>query len=122
MFPDIRDITTDCSPVPIHTLTEAATSEGIPCTLLSTITTAHATLKLIDTPAMITTGIVALNHIISSAGATHTTPWTEAALTPAADATQHRIIKQCPRCPPSKTPLPQNSHHAGFSFSLLNSF
>ena len=42
MIPDIGDITEDHSPTPVHTVTEAAASEGTPCTLLPTTTAVHA--------------------------------------------------------------------------------
>ena len=97
MVQDKGDITTDHSPVPIHTTTKAAL-EGTPHTLLPATTAAHATLQPMDavtTPhAMITTGTVAPHALltISPTGATHTTWWTEATLTPAAPTTQHKIL------------------------------
>ena len=46
MVPYIGDITADHSPIPIHTMTEAAALEGTPCTLLSVTAAANATLHL----------------------------------------------------------------------------
>ena len=97
MVPDIEGITADHNPTPIHTVTEAAALEGTPHTLLST-TAASTALQLMDTPitpnAVITTDTVAPHPTltISPTGATDTTPWTEATLTPAAPATEHKIL------------------------------
>ena len=91
MVPDIEDITSDHSPTPISTATEAATLEGIPHTLLPATTAAHATLQLMDFPTVITTGIVTPHPAltISPVGAT---PLTEATLTPACLTMQHKIL------------------------------
>ena len=83
---------------PIHAMTGAAALEGTPCTLLSATTASHATFQPIDGPitpcSMIPTGIVAPHPIpgISPTDATHTTPWTEASLIPAAPGMQHKIL------------------------------
>ena len=98
MVPDIRGITADHSPAPIHTTREAATLEGTMHALLPATAAAHIALQPMDKPitpcAMIPTGIVTPHPTltISPAGATLTTPWTRASLTPGAPAMQYKIL------------------------------
>ena len=94
MVTDIGEITADHSPTPICTTTEAATLEGTPHALLPATITACTTLQLRDALAVITTDIVAPHHAfaISPTGVTHTTPQTEATLTPVAPTMQHKIL------------------------------
>ena len=93
MVTAIGDMRADHSHTSICTTTEATMLEGTPHTLLPITTVGHAALQPMDVPVMITTGVVTANPtlFISPAGATHTTPWTRAALTPAAPTLQHKI-------------------------------
>ena len=90
MVQDIEDITADHNPAPIYTITKATALEETPHALLSATTAAYATLYrrngLVIPHAMISTGIVTPHQTlnISPTGATHTTPWTRASLSPAA--------------------------------------
>ena len=126
MVPDIRDITADHSPTPIHTVTEAAASERTPHAILTATTAVHATLQLMDAPVnsyvTIPIGIVVPHPAlaISPAGTTHTTPWTGASLAPssschAAQESQPWKVKQSPR--PS-TPHGQKLSPLRFPFRL----
>ena len=72
--------------------------QGTPHALFPATTEACATPLLTDTPitphTMIPTGIVTLHPALTTScmGATHTTPWTRAGLTPAAPTTQHKDL------------------------------
>ena len=94
MVPYIRNITSDHSPTPIHTTTEATTSEGMPHAVLPATAAAYTALQPLDTPAMITTGIVTPHPTLAiyPSGATHTTQKTGAAFASAAPTMQHKTL------------------------------
>ena len=94
MVTDIGDNTAGHSPIPIHTVTEAATLEDTPHAVLPAMTATCTTFQLMDAPTVIPTGIVTPHPTltISPTTATHTSPWAKATLTPAAPAMQHRIL------------------------------
>ena len=97
MVPDIRDITADHSPSPIHTMTEAAALEGTPHTLFLATAAAHVGLQLMDVPVtshiVVPTGKVAL-HPKLTISPTGTAPCTGAILTPATSTTPHKDLSQ----------------------------